>query len=535
MKKRRIIKSIFASMLAIMMVLSLTSIVSAADTATLTINNTVAGKTVDLYQVFSAKKALNGAVIYTLNGQYESFFTDATDNKYGCSGKEGQTLSDAAYKYVANLSDNGKVNFAKEILKWSLETSEINKYKGSIDTTALSTTISNIDYGFYLVYLKGASDTTTSITGVTEYSPAILVNVTDPNVDINMKSSYPTVDKTIDNENHGEAAIGDKITYTLTSYVPDMTGYSSYIFRFKDTLSEGLTFNSDSVTLSIDNTTITNGTDLEDKYSVNNTTGDDGKTIVTIELKDFIKYANKVGQSIVVTYTATLNEKALVGKDANDNSAVIEYSNDPSDETKTDTSTPDIVPVYSFDFIINKYHIDEAGQKTALSGAKFKLYKDQNCADNSEIKLAEVSAGDATDNDAVYRVAKTDENGVDAISPANGKIHIKGLDANVDYYLKETEPPTNYNPLFGPIKITIVPTYTDDKLASYKAEYIYNDITSESDNTKNSAPIINVENKTGKELPNTGGMGTVIFTVGGLAIIGIMVGFSVMSKKKKKM
>ena len=89
--------------------------------------------------------------------------------------------------------------------------------------------------------------------------------------------------------------------------------------------------------------------------------------------------------------------------------------------------------------------------------------------------------------------------------------------------------------MFEPIEITIVPTYTYDKLDSYKAEYIYNDATSESDNIENLAPIINVENKTGKELPNTGGMGTVIFTVGGLAIIGIMVGFSVMSKKKKKM
>ena len=60
MKKRRIIKSIFASMLAIIMVLSLTSIVSAADPkATLTINNTVAGKTVDLYQVFSAIKMVH--------------------------------------------------------------------------------------------------------------------------------------------------------------------------------------------------------------------------------------------------------------------------------------------------------------------------------------------------------------------------------------------------------------------------------------------------------------------------------------------
>lgn len=531
MKKRRIIKSIFASMLAIIMVLSLTSIVSAADPkATLTINNTVAGKTVDLYQVFSAIK--NGtSVSYTLNTQYKPFFTSAANNKYGCSGKEGQTLSDAAYNYVANLSDNGKVDFAKEILKWSLDSAnKVGKYNDiEIETAEPSTSVSVQDYGFYLVYLKGASDITTSITGVTEYSPAILVNVTKTNVGINMKSSYPTVDKTIGNENHGEAAIGDEITYTLTFYVPDMTGYSSYTFKFKDTLSEGLTFK-EIKSVMVDSSNLNADTTGTAGY----TQSIDTNNILTIEINNFINYKSNVGDKIVVTYTATLNENALVGTNANNNSAVIEYSNDPSDVTKTDTSTPDIVPVYSFDFIINKYYMNESNQKTALSGAKFKLYKDQECTDDNEVKLVQVDAGNA-DNDAVYRVAKIDENGVDVISPANGKIHIKGLDANVKYYLKEIEAPTNYNLLFEPIEITIVPTYTYDKLDSYKAEYIYNDATSESDNIENLAPIINVENKTGKELPNTGGMGTVIFTVGGLAIIGIMVGFSVMSKKKKKM
>lgn len=529
MKKRRIIKSIFASMLAIIMVLSLTSIVSAADKATLTINNTVAGKTVDLYQVFSATK--NGtSVAYNLNTQYQLFFTNDANNKYDCSGKNGPALSDAAYKYVSTLNANEKVGFAKEILEWSLDsTNSVTKYNTiKIETTASSTIISNIDYGFYLVYLKGASDITTSITDVDEYSPAILVNVTETNVGVNMKSSYPTVDKTIGNENHGEAAIGDEITYTLTSYVPDMTGYSNYILRFKDTLSQGLTFKK------INSVTVGNNSLTEDNNGTSGYTQSMSKNILTIEINNFIGYNQHVGDKIVVTYTATLNEQALVGKDANNNSAVIEYSNDPSDVTKTDTSTPDIVPVYSFDFIINKYHIDEANQEIALSGAKFKLYKDQECTNTNEVKLVKVNASD-TDNDAVYRVAKATEDGVDAISPANGKIHIKGLDANVDYYLKETEAPTNYNLLFEPIKIKIIPAYTDNQLNSYKAEYTYNDTTSESDNTESSAPIINVENKTGNNLPNTGGMGTVIFTVGGLAIIGIMVGFSVMSKKKKKM
>ncbi|WP_270525805.1 SpaH/EbpB family LPXTG-anchored major pilin [Longibaculum muris] len=530
MKKRRIIKSIFASMLAIIMVLSLTSIVSAADTATLTINNTVAGKTVDLYQVFSAaKNATTNAVSYTLKTEYENFFK--SDNKYGCINLEDSTaLSEAAYKYVAKLSDDAKVEFAKEILKWSLDPiNTVSRYNNDdINTTETSTQILVQNYGFYLVYLKGASDITTSITDVKEYSPAILVNVTDPNVDINMKSSYPTVDKKIDNKDYGEAAIGDEIKYTLTSNVPDMTGYSSYTFKFKDILSPGLTFNSDSVTLSIDNTNITNETDVGEKYSVNNITGDDGKTTVTIELKDFISYANQVGKRIVVTYTATLNENALVGTDANNNSAVIEYSNDPSDSSSTEDSTPDIVPVYSFDILIHKFYIDSGGNKQSLAGAGFKLYYDSNCTQELKLIKSTTDAGEA-----VYQLnMDTAADSVEAMSPDNGNIQIKGLDANKKYYLKETKTPDKFNSLLGPIEFEIVPSYdTDGKtLDAYNIHYTYN---SHSENTTDN--VLNVENKTGEELPDTGGMGTVIFTVGGLAIIGIMVGFSVMSKKKKKM
>ena len=522
MKKRRIIKSIFASMLAIIMVLSLTSIVSAADPkATLTINNTVAGKTVDLYQVFSAIK--NGtSVSYTLNTQYQPFFTSAANNKYGCFGKTETNLSDAAYKYVAKLSSNEKVEFVREILEWSV-TKKIAT-SNTINTTNTSTTVSNLDYGFYLVYLKGATDITTSINGVSEKSPAMLVDITEDSPIINMKSSYPTVDKKIDNKDYGEAAIGDEITYTLTSYVPDMTGYSSYIFRFKDTLSQGLTFKEiNSVTVG--------GNDLNmDTTDTTGYTQSIDTNILTIEINNFIGYKQNVGDKIVVTYTATLNEKALVGINANDNSAVIEYSNDPSDETKTDTSTPDIVPVYSFDILIHKFYINSDGNQQSLAGAGFKLYSKTECSENDELKLEKLAEADGN---VVYQLnANKAADSVEAMSPATGNIQIKGLDANTTYYLKETTTPNKFNSLLGLIEFKIVPSYASDgkTLDAYNIHYTYN---SHSENTTDN--VLNVENKTGEELPDTGGMGTVMFTVGGLAIIGIMVGFSVMSKKKKKM
>lgn len=394
----------------------------------------------------------------------------------------------------------------------------------TINTTNTSTTVSNLDYGFYLVYLKGATDITTSINGVSEKSPAMLVDITEDSPIINMKSSYPTVDKKIDNKDYGEAAIGDEITYTLTSYVPDMTGYSSYIFRFKDTLSQGLTFKEiNSVTVG--------GNDLNmDTTDTTGYTQSIDTNILTIEINNFIGYKQNVGDKIVVTYTATLNEKALVGINANDNSAVIEYSNDPSDETKTDTSTPDIVPVYSFDILIHKFYINSDGNQQSLAGAGFKLYSKTECSENDELKLEKLAEADGN---VVYQLnANKAADSVEAMSPATGNIQIKGLDANTTYYLKETTTPNKFNSLLGLIEFKIVPSYASDgkTLDAYNIHYTYN---SHSENTTDN--VLNVENKTGEELPDTGGMGTVIFTVGGLAIIGIMVGFSVMSKKKKKM
>jgi len=97
--------------------------------------------------------------------------------------------------------------------------------------------VPDLAYGFYLFNFAGA----TNVDGITGdvATPAMLINVTDPTVTINMKSSYPVVDKIADDQS---TAIGDTVTYTLTSHVPDMTGYDSYVFKFKDTLSAGLTF-----------------------------------------------------------------------------------------------------------------------------------------------------------------------------------------------------------------------------------------------------------------------------------------------------
>lgn len=484
----------------------------AAETGTVTINNTVAGKGLTYYQIFAATK--NGtAVAYTLNQEFAGFFT--SNEKYGCAGLEGEAFSQKAYEYVSNqTAPDARKALSQELLAWTLAN---NKNGTTTTTTETTTMVPGLVYGFYLFNFARA----TNVDGITGdvATPAMLINVTDPAVTINMKSSYPVVDKTADDQS---TAIGDTVTYTLTSHVPDMTGYDSYVFKFKDTLSAGLTFGK-ITEVKVGDQPLT----AETQYTL--TQEVENPNAITIEILNFINYKNQVGQPIVVKYTATVNEKAVVGMNPNTNEAKVEYSNDPSNPTTGVPSVPDVVDVHTFDFTVNKYFMADQ-QKSPLSGVGFRLYTDKDCM--NEVKVVQESAGDGQ-NAAVYRKAKAEESGVEAITPAFGKIQFKGLDAGT-YYLKETTTPDGYNKLTGPIKIEITPTYEKEKLTKYEVKYTYNDkVVVVSSDKKDQSPTIEVENKSGTELPNTGGIGAVIFTIAGVAILAVVMICSMRSKKRK--
>lgn len=193
---KKLISRFMAVLMAMTMILSMsmTAFAAEAPKGTLTVNNTVAGKTLDLYQIFTATK--NGDnVAYTLIPAYEEFFKSKVTNGTTLSG---EALSEAAYQYVkTQVGDDGKsgVNFAKDILGWILDSSNNITATKSVATTATSTVVSDLAYGYYVVYPKGATDTSTAPGEQTYTSVASLVSVTGTDATVNMKSNYPTVDK----------------------------------------------------------------------------------------------------------------------------------------------------------------------------------------------------------------------------------------------------------------------------------------------------------------------------------------------------
>ena len=581
---KKLVSRFMAVLMAMTMILSMsmTAFAAEASKGTLTVNNTVAGKTLDLYQIFTATKS-GDSVAYTLNSAYEGFFQSKITD---ASTLTGEALSEKAYAYVKDQvgtdGSNGAA-FAKDIMGWILENANtVADTHRTETTTAGSTVISDLAYGYYVVYPLGATDTSTAPGNEKVKSVASLVSVTGIDATVNMKSNYPTVDKKIipaqsgsgitigaivngnwegnhqmelDDENEsedtiaphgatdekkvGDFGIGDTVTYQLTSKVPDMTGYNSYTFKFTDTLSKGLDLKA-ILSVKVGDTELKAGKTGDNTYLPTYTTNDNGTHTLTISFNDFYNnFKNRTGETITVVYTATLNKDAVIGMNPNTNKAVVEYSNDPK-SGGTGKSEPSIVDVHTFDFTIYKYYLKDQSNKedkTALAKAEFELYKANEAGDaadtNAKINIVKVKEGEyrqATPEEAVAEVFKSDV----IVSGTDGKVLVKGLDAGT-YYLRETKAPDGYNKLLSDIKVEIKATYGEDgKLVSYKVDYTYNGTktTGTAITSKDNSPEVAVENKTGAQLPSTGSKGALMVTLAGIVLFGALTASKAFGKKK---
>lgn len=536
---KSLMKKVFAAAAAIATVFGLAATTvataNAADGATLTVSTADAkfvGKTVNAYKMFSATvggEGANKAVSYTLTDTWKPFFMDSTAS--GLNGATDANVNDKANEYVSELAGDNLVAFATKASNWA-QTQAKNITADKTATVSAGATNGNytatftgLDYGYYVVAVPGATLANTS----GQY--ATLVSVDSTNVNANIKGSLPTVDKKVQVNGNGadtaDAKIGDTLTFTLTSTIPDMSAYDTYTFNFKDTLSKGLTYGDiTSVTVEGVDAPLVKDTD----YTVTTTPAATGNTLLTVGMTDFKnKQQTNAGKKITVTYTATLNENAVVGGAGNVNSATIQYSNDPS-STGTGESEPDKVRVFTYGFTVDKYTGDNYNDAaTRLAGAEFTLTAK---GDTSAIKFVQVNAGSATE-DAVYRVAKAGETAgttTTITTPANGKVVFQGL-KNGEYTLTETKAPAGYNKLASAIGVKVNGSNDGTDTTNATVNITYNNDNNDTtyDQTASNG-VIPVQNKSGAILPGTGGMGTIAFTVIGVLVIALGVAWTLKRK-----
>lgn len=527
---KSLMKKVFAAAAAIATVFGLAATTvatanAAGGNATLTVSTKdakFAGKTVNAYKMFSATVSSDGgAVSHTLNDAWKPFFK----NSVGLTDVTDANVNDKANDYVSKLKDSALTAFAAKASNWAqTKTNNITAdatatvSKNAATDGKYTATFTGLDYGYYVVAVPGA----TLADANSQYAALVRVHSTTVGVDI--KGDLPTVDKKVQvngtGQNATDAKIGDTLTFTLTSTIPDMSAYSTYTFNFKDTLSKGLTFEQVK-SVKVEDKTLSVNTD----YTVTPPTAPNNT--LTVAMNDFkAKQQANAGKKITVTYTATLNKDAVVGGAGNVNSATIQYSNNPS-TSGTGESEPSKVRVFTYGFTVDKYTGDQyADDATRLAGAEFTLAPKNGTA----ISFVQVTAGSATEN-AVYRVAKADETGTTTIiTPKSGKVEFQGL-KNGEYTLTETEAPAGYNKLASAIgvKVNGQNDGTDTTHATVTITYNNDNNGSNYDQTASNG-VIPVRNKSGVTLPGTGGMGTIAFTVIGVLVIALGVAWTLKRK-----
>lgn len=508
------------------------------------------GKEIYALKMFDLTKNDEGGVAYTLADEWEGFFK--SNVKYGCQGLEGEALSAKAYEYVASLGNSADnvtttlSTFASEAADYVLDNpntfSTDRKTAKGAETSPGSgeyqAKFTGLDYGYYLVYPLGSTGNGTRDTY------AMLYNVNDASVEIDMKSEYPTVDKEIvegDSAVSGNTAqIGDTLTFKLTAKVPDVSAYDEYYqFAFVDTLSKGLKFNTGSIKVQWASTADGPFTDIESpNYKVTEPayTGDgdsslrvDFGTQETVgdapdieQVYDALNlFTGHVGWTIKVTYTATLTEAAVVVDGANTNSAKVEFTTDP-DSTGTGSSTEDITKTYTFGFGIDKQKGGADGAAAgALADAVFKIYKDDGTEtgkwDGSDTVVKFTKQEDA--NKVGFDYYTVGASGNETLTTTTNKLYVCGLEPGT-YWIEEVSAPDGYNKMAGYIKVEISSTIDGNgDLTDHTITFTDPDGSQISGATHENDHTIQIINKTGSLLPETGGMGTVIFTVVGVAVV----------------
>lgn len=483
----------------------------------ITINDAVVGQTYRIYRILELEsysrdntEARNGAYSYKAASTEWGNFILGEGNEY-FTVTDDSTAGNVAAGYVSwkGGTDDARVAaFAKAALAYA--TADVNgqpRIAADYTFTATTNTVvfnGNDDTGLPLGYylLDSSLGTLCSL------------DTTNSEVTIKEKNDVPANEKKVqedskENEQDGgwtntnDADIGQTVNFKST--ITAQAGAQKYVFH--DTMSAGLTFNG-TVTVTkganADAVADTNYTLITKDNTDENKRPTDGCTFEIVFNQTFCD-SLKANEQIVIAYSATLNDQAVIGtkidEEGNTNKSYLSYGEkSKTTESKTTTNT------WKVD--VFKFHTDTSNTSKGLAGATFTLKRNN---ETEAIKLVKVGETNT------YRVAKTAEAGnaiTEITTPDDGKFTIQGLDSDT-YYLTEKEAPKGYNKLKDPIKIVI------DENGNVKV----NDATT-------AVTEVGVENKTGAEMPSTGGIGTTVFyVVGGI----LAVGAAVLLVTKKRM
>ena len=486
-------KKLASLLLALVMVMGLaTTAFAAGETGTITINNAVVGQTYTVYQILDLESYSDVSNTDQDNlenptgGNYAYKATVAWSNLINSDAIKGVYVNVDAQGYVTWKDSADAAAFAKLAQAYAKTNNIISQgtktataAEGSAATTTV--TFADLDLGYYLV------DST--------LGTLCSLDTTNPSVTIQEKNTAPTNKKEVQEDftdSYGsvnDADIGDTVNFKSTITLPK--GSENIVFH--DTMSSGLALDTASIKVYTDANMTTEL--AAGNYTVATSGLTDGCTFEVSFNQTYLNGLTAESTTVYVKYAATINSTAVVGGSGNSNTSKVSYG----DKNNTKTTPGSTTTTYTWSFDVLKYA--NGDKSKVLADAQFVLLN------NNKDKVATIVNGKLT---GWANVPTADDDGnitwpenTTLTTDSDGKIAIAGLDADT-YYLREIAAPAGYNKLATDVPVTITPTKSNDgtsmSLTSVTAE---------------------VENKSGSELPSTGGMGTTIFYVlGGILVVG---------------
>lgn len=432
---------------------------------------------------------------------------------------------------LSKLESSKVIAFSKIATKHVTGTAKTFTKSGEAAPFSYKATLGEADHGYYLV-----KDTDNKAAALT--SP--ILKVAGCTVNVEAKGSVPTSTKKIKEDSTdqwGDTAdldVGQEAPFKLTGTMPsNIADFTTYKYGFKDFISKGFTlregFDATDLTVKIGDKKITpdtvNVTDITDDTHGAEYNGGKQIEIMFTDLKATAKAAGvdlTASSEVTVEYTAKVNEQAVIGGKGNPNKSLVVYQKDVTDGDGLGETPED--EVWAFTYQLDTTKVDSANPETKLKDAQFRLYN------SDKTKSAEIK-----DNKIVKWV--DGDAGTVITTPEGGVFNIKGLDADT-YYLKEIKAPAGYNLPTGDdayFKFVIAANLTvgDDGKGKIKSLTI---TPAKGQAAPGDIPTgkveMNITNTSGSTLPETGGIGTAIFTVVGLLVMAGAAGAFVWRRKQ---
>ncbi len=534
--------------------------------------------------------------------------------------KAAETVAKAIEKFASTSGGNdsaGEIDAFASVVANHLATKAVDfKEKADSDGKAYTATVQGD--GYYFI-----KDTTKNLDGengsdsLSKYLLSVVKNTTIVAKDIGLVPDKSILVAQGQGEQFikvkaGTAAIGDEVTFVVDKIkVPNTKRYEDhFVFVMNDQLPEGMTF-MEIKSIKIGETTLTKDTN----YTVTAKTGEgnygpytkpetaaaavtaEGGQAIKVVFNDFKNYVesnNLIGEEIVITYTAVVNDDAVYGDTGNENEVTFDFSNDPNHDYDGDEfgendpkgTTPESKTITFVTALqIFKYTntgADGSQTKTPLAGAEFEIsgtaynialttgqkyvLSSETVVESDTVKVEKDSNGQAipywelkdgsftktnpntvgmnttqyVNPEVTYKlvsfteeVRTPEEAKITVVSNKEGIINVSGLKPG-EYTVKETKAPDGYNKIDTEFKLVIDwdRTAALDNTNGSGGFSIGSDSTGEWRMTGDGALFqIEILNQSGSLLPSTGGIGTTIFyVVGGILVIGA--GILLVAKKR---